>query len=143
MWINHAAVLAPVAQAEAANRLFNVIQSDSGDNLSRFLSATGAEPASHVAGSFVVQQSWIALCVDGLADKIEADEVAPAGGWPLMDGETVLLSKADAKTAANALIISVKAMDVVEPDNLAAFAARNFAAVYDAENLALIPGPED
>jgi hypothetical protein len=142
-WYNHAAVIVPVAHATAANRLLNVIFSDTGDNLARHLSPSGELPATHNAGSLMVDESWLGTCQTGLADKIDSDVVAPPGGWPWMDGETEILSKADAMAAANALIISVKSMDVVSPMTISQLAGSNFAAVYATENLALINEEEE
>lgn len=94
---SYAVVVIPDPHKAAANRVFNVLNADSGDNLSQSLSADGQFPASHWFGGWPVTAEQ--------ANRLQilaTDLPEPPDGWPY-EGE----SEEDAAAAAAALYINI------------------------------------
>lgn len=97
--MNHYALYAiPAPHANAANRLFNVVYDDAGNNLSQPLSADGQEPATYYYGGKPVTAEEAAM-LQGLSAALPT----PAGGWPHGG-----VSAAEAQAAADNLEILVR-----------------------------------
>ena len=94
---SYAIVVVPDAHKNAANRVFNLLFSDSGDNLSQPLSADAQEPASHWFGGWPVSPEQ-ANTLQTLGDSMPI----PSEGWP-HEG----VSEEDAAAAVAALYINV------------------------------------
>lgn len=125
---SYAIFVIPQAHRTAAGRLFAMIEGENpltSQNLSVRLSATGAAPWTHWWGGQPVDAAWLAT-YQNLATALPT----PAGGWPWMDGATVLLTQADAQAAADALY-----MNVNTGENADVLPAQNKATVLTALGL--------
>lgn len=120
----------PVAQAEAMNRVLNVVFSDTGDNFSLPASNDGGNTTTHMWLGMPVPNPTVLAEIQSLYASILADTVAPAGGWPLMDGQIEVLSKADALTAALTLYVNTNT-----GENASALPLQNKATVFAARGL--------
>jgi hypothetical protein len=123
-------LVVPIAQAEAMNRVLNVLFGDSGDNLSVPASDDGGSTTTHMWLGMPVPNASTLAHIQSLYASILADTVAPEGGWPLMDGEVEILSKADALTAALSLYVNTNT-----GENAAALPLLNKATVFSALGL--------
>lgn len=95
---SYAILAIPVGHANAINRVFNLINQDSGDNLAQPLGANGQEPATYKYGGWNVTPEQVTL-YQTLADNLPT----PEGGWPYND-----VTEQDAIDAASALEILVR-----------------------------------
>jgi hypothetical protein len=123
-------MVVPVSQAEAMNRVLNVLFGDSGDNLSVPASSDGGSTTTHMYLGQPVPNALTLARIQALYASILSDDVSPAGGWPLMDGEIEILSKADALTAALSLYVNTNT-----GENAAALPLLNKATVFSALGL--------
>lgn len=110
---SYAVSVIPAAHKTAVNRLIAMIEGEDlelSENLSRPANADGSytDPedvspdATHWYGGRYVDAQWL-LVYQNLNTLLPAPEC----GWPLMQGETVVLTEADAAAAAAALVIQV------------------------------------
>lgn len=130
---NSAFIRVPAAMEDNANRLLNVIFQDVGDNLSIRLSVSGSEPATWVTASVnLTNPTWWSWFGD-LAAAIQADDIAPEGGWPLMDGETTVLTKAHALAVANVMGMNTKSKILEPGESIVSLAKANRGAALASE----------
>jgi hypothetical protein len=71
----------PVAFGEVMNRVWNQINSDSGDNLSQRFSANGQEPASHLIGGLPIDDATKATYPYSKTADFTLDPLGPAGAY--------------------------------------------------------------
>lgn len=101
LYTHRVAFMAPLAQVAACNRAANAL-GRSGVNFTVRLSATGQEPASHLGGSTVETDAFLAA--------LAAAPGLPAGvGWPPE------LSAPDWQAVADHLVVSLAATAATSP----------------------------
>jgi hypothetical protein len=104
----------------AINRVFNLLNRDTGDNLSQPLSANGQSPASHWYGGWPVTAEQ-ANALQTLAENLPV----PPSGWPY-EG----VSEATAQAAVEALYTNINT-----GENAEAIPEQNRATVFAALGL--------
>lgn len=89
----------PVAHQEPINRLINLVMNSMGDNLTVQCNPTSSylDPVTHIGCNIALNAQEAAIF-----DDLPGNIPTPAGGWPVMDGEDVVLTEADAIAAAAA-----------------------------------------
>jgi hypothetical protein len=111
--VSYAVSVIPAAHKQAINRLVAMIEGEDltlSENLSRPANADGsytdpddlAADATHWYGGRYVDAQWLMIY-----QNLNTVLPAPDGGWPLMLGDEVMLTEADAVAAAAALVIQV------------------------------------
>lgn len=110
---SYAVSVIPSAHKQAINRLVAMIEGENvllSENITRPANADGSytDPddvgpdATHWYGGRYVDAQWLMIY-----QNLNTVLPAPEGGWPLMAGEDVALTEADATAAAAALVIQV------------------------------------
>lgn len=84
----------PIAYADKANRLFNQINQDSGDNLVVRYSANGQEPATYLLGGWPIDDATKATFPYSLSAEFDVDTEGPAGAYTTQE----LVEAAEAMT---------------------------------------------
>lgn len=120
LYVNRIAFLAPAEHADACNRAANAL-GRSGLNFSVRLSATGLEPATHVGGSAVETDIFLAAVASapGLPEGVPwPPDLEPADWQAVADHLTVASGPADGTSAAEqfAALIAAHGLRRIEPD---------------------------
>lgn len=120
LYTNRIAFLAPVEHADACNRAANAL-GRSGFNFGVRLSATDMEPATHVGGSTVETDLFLAAvaAAPGLPEGVPWPPDLDAGDWQAVADHLTVASGPAGSTSSGAQfaeMISAAGLFIIEPE---------------------------